>query len=69
MLILYPLIMGLIVYWMVGLNDSNGGNVIFFLFISILMSLCGNSLGLLGGSAFTEPKVAMDVLPAMMLPL
>ena len=34
-----------------------------------MLSLCGNSLGLLGGSAFSDPKVAMGILPMLMLPL
>jgi ABC-type multidrug transport system permease subunit len=35
----------------------------------ILQSVGGNALGLLAGSSFSDPKVAMAVAPLFLLPL
>jgi ABC-type multidrug transport system permease subunit len=67
-LIFAPVVWAMIIYWMIELNDDSAGNILFFIFVCILQSFCGNSLGLLGGSAFPDPKIAMGLLPILMLP-
>lgn len=43
--------------------------VVLHLFIYSLLSLCGNSLGLMGGCMFKDVKVAAGVVPMIIMPL
>ena len=54
---------------MVGLNAEEGGYVVTHLFIAVLMSLCGNSIGLMAGCAFKDVKVATGIVPMVLMPL
>jgi len=54
---------------MVGLNDKEASIVVIHIFICILMSLAGNSVGLMGGAMFTDVKVASGVLPMFIMPM
>ena len=54
---------------MIGLNAEEGGYVVSHIFIAILLSLCGNSLGLMAGCAFNDIKVATSIVPMVLMPL
>jgi ABC-type multidrug transport system permease subunit len=54
---------------MVDFNSNNAAVVMTHLFIAILISLNGNSLGLMGGCAFNDLKVATSMVPMLLLPL
>jgi ATP-binding cassette subfamily G (WHITE) protein 2 len=56
-IVLMPILMGIIVYWMVGLNYSSSNEPLILILISIVLSFCGNSMGLALGSAISQPKV------------
>jgi hypothetical protein len=62
------MICNLIMYWMVGLNDSSPNYFFKCYLVLVLMCLNGNSLGLLLGSLFNEPRIAVAMLPLIMLP-
>ncbi|KAL4474934.1 hypothetical protein ABPG74_001630 [Tetrahymena malaccensis] len=67
MIILAPLIMGGISYYMIGLNP-NFGNFCFFLFDNFLQSFAGNAQGMFIGSLFNNPQTAVDVTPMVIIP-
>jgi len=54
---------------MIGLNHSSADVVVINIFVYILMSLAGNSIGLMGGSMFSDVKVASGVIPMFIMPL
>ena len=64
-MIIAPCIQELIIYWMVGLNDRKAEFVFLHLFICILLSIAGNSVGLMGGSAFKDSKLASNFTPVV----
>ncbi|KAL4474982.1 hypothetical protein ABPG74_001678 [Tetrahymena malaccensis] len=66
--VIFPIISSLIMYWMVGLNDEKALRVLTFIFISILMSLSGLAFGYLGGSVFTDAKLAISLAPLVLIP-
>lgn len=66
-LIVIPLIMALILYWMVGLYNAAGQFFIFYL-IFFLISFAGNSLGLLLGCAVSDAKLITVLMPVFILP-
>lgn len=59
----------MILYWMVDLNYEDAGVVFIHLLVSILISLNGNSIGLMAGCAFNDIKVATSMVPMFLLPL
>ena len=65
--VLIPLISTLILYWMVGL-DSNAGVFFTFYLAYFLISLTGNSLGLLLGSIIPDPKIVGLLVPVLLVP-
>ena len=80
-LTLIPFIFSAVIYWIIGFNSTVGkffifgklhslqcSDLIIALFM-ILQSINGNALGLLGGSVFPDPKVALAVAPMLLLPL
>jgi len=69
LLILVPIIQELICYWMISYNDSNVSIVLIHLVIYFLLSVAGNSIGLLGGCFFKDVKVAAGVIPLFIMPL
>lgn len=66
--IIFPMIMGAISYYIIGFNDYNPGKVFFFMLILVFQSLCGNAVGILVGSIFSDVKVATNVVPVILLP-
>ncbi|KAL4474978.1 hypothetical protein ABPG74_001674 [Tetrahymena malaccensis] len=67
--IIFPIICSLVMYWMVNLNHQDAGTVFFFLLTCCVQALTGLALGLLGGSAFSDPKTASALTPLFMMPL
>lgn len=67
-MVLAPLIMSLIMYWMLRLEVDAGK---FFTFFCILffITLAGSSLGLLLGSMVTDPKLISVLIPVFIQPL
>lgn len=66
-LILIPLVMQLILYWMVGLGNTAEQFFIFYL-IFFLISFAGNSFGLLLGCAVSDAKLITVLTPVVILP-
>ncbi|KAL4512209.1 hypothetical protein ABPG72_005211 [Tetrahymena utriculariae] len=66
--IVFPFISSCIAYWMIGLNNDNAGKFFFFAFVVILQSIVGLGIGYLGGSAFSDAKLAIAVTPLMIMP-
>jgi len=60
---LFPLLQALITYYIIGFNDHSAGKLFLYFVIMIGQSLAGNSFGLLLGSAFDDPKVAISIAP------
>lgn len=67
--VIVPILFSLISYYIVGLNDHNVGKLFIFTLMNILVALAGNAIGLLAGSAFSDPKVASSVAPLFIMPL
>jgi ABC-type multidrug transport system permease subunit len=67
-LVIIPFLFAIIAYWMIHLSASAGQFFLFYL-ITFLVSLSGNSFGLLVGSLFSDSKVASGLLPLIVLPL
>lgn len=53
---------------MIGLNDNEAGNVIFYLFVLVIQSLLGLSIGYLGGAIFRDGKTAVVMGPLIFVP-
>lgn len=68
-LVLLPILFSVIIYWMVGFNDSESEIVFVFIFLTMLSSLNGNALGLVTGSAFSTVKQATAMMPLLLLPM
>ncbi|KRW98126.1 P-loop containing nucleoside triphosphate hydrolase [Pseudocohnilembus persalinus] len=67
-LFIFPTVQSIIQFYMVGLTQTV--EVFFkYVFANICASFCGNSLGILIGSLFSDPKVASSMMPIIMLPL
>lgn len=66
-MILIPLLMTLIMYWMVGLVNTAGQFFIFY-FIFFLISFAGNSIGLFLGGAVSDAKMITVLMPVVILP-
>jgi hypothetical protein len=47
----------------------SGDIVVLNLFIYVLLSLCGNSIGLWAGCIFNDPKVATSLMPLFVMPI
>jgi len=69
LVVLFPILVSAICYYIIGFNSYNAGKWFIFTLFMIAQSLCGNALGILAGSAFSDPKVATNVVPLFMLPL
>jgi ATP-binding cassette, subfamily G (WHITE), eye pigment precursor transporter len=67
-LIAMPMLFVLIFYWMIGLASTPEQFFLFY-FVIFLVSLCGNSLGLLLGSIVTDAKSLAAHIPTMLLPV
>lgn len=62
-LIFIPTVFSLLIYWAIKFNDVTHEKFAIFWLICVLQSLIGNSLGLLTGSMFSDPKVASSFVP------
>lgn len=58
--IIFPFIVSIITFYMVNMTQTTEVFFKYFL-LNILLSLNGNSLGLLVGSAFSDPKIAISM--------
>lgn len=66
-LLLIPMIFALILYWMVGLENS--AEIFFTFYLAMfLASLAGSSFGLLLGSTASDPKVVAALTPVFIIP-
>lgn len=66
-LILMPLLTITIFYWMIGLANT-ADQFFSFYFINLLVSLCGNSLGMLLGSVVNDEKSVSVIEPIVVVP-
>jgi len=53
---------------MIGFNDSKVESVVLSYLIIILIGFVGNGIGIMGGSAFKDVKVATGILPVLVMP-
>lgn len=67
-LIVIPLLWSCILYFMIGLALT-AGQFFMFYFVLFLISLAGNSIGLLMGSAISEAKLISIFIPIFIMPL
>lgn len=66
-LVFFPFLQSLITFFTVGLRSEV--DVFFkFFFLNVAVGLTGNSIGLMCGSAFSNPKVAMAMMPMFIMP-
>jgi ABC-type multidrug transport system permease subunit len=61
--------MGLIVYWMIGLNMAGIENPFMFFVIVIVISLTGGGMGLALGSAIPDAKISLAIAPLIFIPM
>jgi ABC-type multidrug transport system permease subunit len=66
-LVIIPLLMAVIFYWMIGLANT-AVQFFTFYFVFFLISFAGNSMGLLLGSAISDAKLITVLMPIMILP-
>lgn len=64
-----PLLFSSIVYFSAGFNSDEAFIFFNFVLTTILLSLVGNSMGLLVGSFFDEPKLASAMAPLIFIPM
>lgn len=62
-----PFVYNLVFYWLMGLANTAEQFFVFY-FITFLINLCGNSLGLLLGSLISDSKSVSAVIPLILLP-
>ena len=65
--IFFSFYFGIIIHWIVGMND-NPENIAWFFLIAILLSMSGGSLGFLCGSLFKRSEVALSFTWIFSLP-
>jgi len=65
--VMFPVIMTSISYYIVGFNPEVSKFFIFML-ISVLVALAGNAIGLFVGCCFSDTKVATNIVPMIFLP-
>ena len=66
--ILLPFILTTILYFMMDLSKTAEQYFLFY-FITFLVNLCGNSVGLLIGSVMQDVKSVSAVVPILLLPM
>lgn len=66
-LVIIPLLMAVILYWMTGLANT-AEQFFTFYFIFFLISFAGNSLGLLLGCMVSDAKLITVLMPVVILP-
>ncbi|KAM3141214.1 hypothetical protein pb186bvf_006599 [Paramecium bursaria] len=67
--IICPIIQQLISYWMMKMNDYYADQPPTHIFIAVLLALCANSMGLMAGCAFKDVKLALNIVPMVLMPL
>jgi len=65
---IYPFINAVFVYFMVDLNQDKAEYFFYYLLILIILSWIGNSLGLICGTVFTNPRTSTALQPIFKLP-
>ena len=68
LLVIFPLITCLIIYWLAGLSNTAVQFFTFYL-ISFLISFNGASVGLILGSVIQDAKSVSAVTPVVLIPL
>ena len=68
LIVVMPTLYSLIIYWTVGLNDTEPYHFWVFLILAILHHAAGNSVGLFGGCIFPDTRVAQSLLPMLVIP-
>jgi hypothetical protein len=63
-----PFFYSVLVYWTIGANTSTFSRFLIFLTNYVLLFLAGDSMGILLGSLFNDPRLAMAVFPAIYTP-
>ena len=66
--ILYAISFSSVVYWSTGLNTNTYEAVIGYFLITLVAFLCGGSFGMLGGSVFGRPELALMGCSTVMFP-
>ena len=54
---------------MINLNSNRADIVILNIFICMMLGLSGNSCGLMAGAIFKDSKVALGVVPMVLMPV
>ena len=62
-----PILFVCVFYWMIDLSSTAEQFFLFYL-ISVLIGICGNSLGLLLGSIITDEKSIATAAPIVLIP-
>ncbi|KAM3141201.1 hypothetical protein pb186bvf_006586 [Paramecium bursaria] len=66
--IICPVIENLILYWMMDLNSDSAEIVLIHMFITVILFLCCNSLGLMTGCVFKTTQLALDASDMILMP-
>lgn len=66
---LAPAALSAVTYYAINLNAYSAGKFFFYCLSMISVSLCANSVGLLCGCAFSDVRIAVDVVPLFIIPV
>jgi ABC-type multidrug transport system permease subunit len=66
--IVFPIIGGTILYWLVGYQDE-ADKYVLMVFIMVILENCGTALGIFVASFFEDIAVALAVVPMFLMPL
>jgi len=66
--VFFPILFSACIYWTVGLNTHSSEKPLIFILLTIMVSLCGVSLGLLAGCIFSDVQVAVSAAPMCVIP-
>lgn len=66
-MVISPLLSVVIFYWMIGLANTVS-QFFFFYLVTVVVSLCGNSLGMFLGSLVNDVKAVSAIAPVIIVP-
>jgi ATP-binding cassette subfamily G (WHITE) protein 1 len=66
--VVFPIIGGTILYWLVGYQDV-ASKYVLMVFIMVILENCGTALGIFVASFFEDIAVALAVVPMFLMPL
>jgi len=66
--VIFPLIGGTILYWIIGFQDV-ASKYVTMVFTMVILENCGTALGIFVASFFAEIAVALAVVPMFLMPL